>query len=269
MKSIYSIAAFSAFSAILAQEPVEDERSLTLSQAFEALDQELDERKFSAIVDMAYHKLEGNPNFMVETVHDGKNKRKNFAYMLQGYGCHCFPNGKASVGGKGKPVDALDEACRALYRCHKCVDIENPENTCDLDNGGYKYQLNAGGAIGCATPEKTPQCKSDQCSCDRKFAETVFDLWTGNDWSFNQDHWLNPRYVKAAEKNGISVFDYDATCVMGANVTPDACCGDAFPNKVPYNSGMKECCSVAAKPYNAATDVCCDSGVQSAAKGCF
>merc|ERR1711990_1183667 len=73
---------------------------------------------------MAYHKLEGNANFMVETVHDGKNKRKNFAYMLQGYGCHCFPNGKASVGGKSKPVDALDEACRALYRCHKCVDIE-------------------------------------------------------------------------------------------------------------------------------------------------
>lgn len=263
MKVTYTLAALSTSATIMAQNDLID-------ATFLDLDEVLDERKFSAIVDMAYHKLENHPDFLVEYVHASKNKRKNFAYMLQGYGCHCFPAQKSTVGGKGKPVDALDEACRALYRCHKCVDIESP-GVCDLDNGGYKYQLNAGGDIGCATPDKTPQCKSDQCSCDRHFADTVFDLWVGagSTWTFNADYWLNQRYVKNAEDNGIAVFDRDATCVMGANVTPNACCGDAFPNKVPYNSDMKECCGVAAKPYNAATDVCCANGVQSAARGCF
>jgi len=37
MKSIYNIAALSALSAILAQEAIEDERSLTLAQTFDAL----------------------------------------------------------------------------------------------------------------------------------------------------------------------------------------------------------------------------------------
>lgn len=267
MKSFYTLAAFST-SQILAQ--MNELQKDNMDSVFQILENEMEQRKFSAIVDMAYHKLEDHPNFLVDMVHASKNKRKNFSYMLQGYGCHCFPNNKSTVGGKGKPVDALDEACRALYRCHKCVDIESP-GECDVDNGGYKYQLNDNGAIGCASTDKAPQCKEDQCSCDRKFAETVYDLWVGagSTWSYNADNWLNPRYVKMAEDNGLPIFDKDATCVMGANVTPNACCGDNFPNKVPYNSDVKECCSVVAKSYNAATDVCCDDGVQSAARGCF
>lgn len=261
MKVTYAIASLSS-SLVLANEAFEN----TLN----GLGEELDPKKFSSIVDMAYHMLENEPNFMVDTVNTNRNKRKNFSYMLQGYGCHCFPTHKSTIGGKGAPVDALDEACRALYRCHKCIDIEAP-GECDTDQGGYKYQLIADGSVGCDSPDKKKDCQEHQCQCDRHFAETVRDLWVdpASTWTFNPDYWLNPRYVKEAEDAGIPVFDSDATCVMGANVTPNACCGDSYPNKVPYADTTKACCAVVSKPYNSAIDVCCATGVESAARGCF
>lgn len=260
MKAVYTLAAFSSAALVFADDDA-------LDAALDALEDDVDPKKFSSIIDMAFHKLDGHPDFAISTVNPARNTRKNFSYMLQDYGCHCFPSHKSIVGGRGKPKDALDEACRALYRCHKCVDIEAP-GVCEAE-GGYKYQLLAGGAVGCQSPDKKPECKTHQCSCDRAFAETVFDLWTGGAWSFDTNFWLNPRYQKIATDAGTPLFDYNAECQIGANVTPDACCGDAFPNKVPYNSGDKSCCSVVAKPYNAATDICCVDSVQSVGRGCF
>jgi len=217
---------------------------------------------------MAYHKLDGHPKFNVDSVNAARNTRKNFSYMLQDYGCHCFPNHKSIAGGRGKPKDALDEACRALYRCHKCVDIESP-GECDFD-GGYKYTLKANGDVGCSASDKFPECKTHQCQCDREFADTVFDLWTGDDWTYDPNLWLNPRYVKEAEDAGDPIFDFDNQCQMGFNQTPDACCGSAFPFKVPYNSAEFSCCSEVSKPYNSGINECCGvDGVKNIADGCF
>jgi len=261
MKTFYTLTAFAATMAYA------DDAALDAALA-DINENEVDEKKFSAIVDMAFHKLDGHPSFNVDVVNANRNTRKNFSYMLQDYGCHCFPNHKSISGGRGKPKDALDEACRALYRCHKCVDIESP-GVCEAD-GGYKYQLKSAGDIGCTASDKFPDCKTQQCQCDREFADSVFDLWTGNDWTYDSNLWLNPRYVKAAEDMGVQVFDFDAECQMGFNQTPDACCGDAFPNKVPYNSNDFGCCSAVSKPFNANLNVCCDAdGVKNIADGCF
>ena len=68
---------------------------------------------------------------------------------------------------------------------------------------------------------------------------------------------------------GTPVFDMAATCVAtGANDQPDACCGDAFPNKIPYASTARSCCSASAKTYDPVTATCCPDGTIKAPGAC-
>jgi len=234
------------------------------------LSEEVDPRKYTGIMDMAFHKLRDHPDFLPTT--DASQKRKIFQKMIENYGCHCFPQHKSTAGGWGKPVDAMDEACRSLYRCQKCVNIEYP-GACDTIDGGYKYDLiaDADKSVSCDAPPRIKECASQQCSCDREFANQIYSIWVESSWEHNPHYWHHPANMKIKAKNGDPVFDRDATCKMGNNVAPDACCGDSYPNKVPYNTNEKACCNSAAKAYNAAMEICCDSEgtVVNASKGCF
>lgn len=225
-------------------------------------------RKYTSIMDMAFHKLKQHPDFLPNVA--ASERRKTFQKMIENYGCHCFPQHKSTAGGWGKPVDEMDEACRSLYRCQKCINLEFPEQ-CDTIDGGYKFQLeeDLDRSIGCEAPPKTKTCASHMCSCDRAFAERVYSLWVESDWQHNPLYWLHPANVKYLQKNASPVFDRTNVCTIGGNVTPDACCGANYPNKVPYNSEQKECCSPAAKAYNPAMEVCCEDRVVSASKGCY
>jgi len=236
-----------------------------------AASEEPDEKKFQSIIDMTFHKLENHPDFLpILKESDSWSKRKAFQKMMSNYGCHCFPTHKSTIGGKGVPVDELDEACRSLYRCHKCINIEDP-GSCDTDEGGYKYGLEAAGNINCdVSPSSKRDCQFNQCKCDAHFAQTVFELWTNGAWSYNANYWTNGRYIKNAERDGLAVFDPAISCVMGMNVTPDACCGSDYPNKVPYNQGQRDCCVSAVATYNPVTHQCCEKEgeVKSSSRDC-
>lgn len=250
----------------------------SFDQAMDDIDKQVEQKKFSNIIDMTYHKLEDNVNFQAilsaNTANPNRNARKNFSYMMSNYGCHCFPNHKSTIGGKGKPVDELDSVCRSLYRCYRCIDIENPNGECDTDQGGYKYGLednNGSKDVNCDIMwNKTPMCKTHQCQCDRQFAESVASLFNdGSTWNFNPDFWLNPKYVKRAEANGDPIFDADTVCSAMVSPPADACCGASFPDKVPYNSGSRECCVAANRPYSMMSEECCDDGTVVEAGKCL
>jgi len=245
-------------------------------------DAPLEGRKFISIIDMAFHRLENEPSFLQDTYSQNQNTfdtlgasktmRQVFQSMLTNYGCHCFPQHKSTKGGKGPAVDQLDEACRTLYRCHRCIDIEDP-GQCDTDQGGYNYEKLPNGQLNCDIPSRNkPECQTNQCLCDAKFADTVYDLFmnTNNDnWAFDTNYWLHGKYVKIADKNGIPVFDKNAACQAGVSSTPNKCCGDAYPDKQPYNDNDRQCCSQANKLYNPMTHECCvSSGKVSTAGAC-
>ena len=125
-------------------------------------------RKFSAIVDMIMS--------TITTSHDAGLMSK----MIQNYGCHCFPGYTRSTGGLGAPVDDLDNECRKLYRCKKCVNIEFPGAVSDVDQGKYKYNIDsATGTINCGA--NTEAGKLAQCECDKEFA---IELGTENKVKF-------------------------------------------------------------------------------------
>ena len=239
------------------------------------IDNQVEQKKFSNIIDMAYHKLENNIKFQLilqlNTANPTRNARKNFSYMVSNYGCHCFPNFKSTIGGKGKPVDQLDEVCRSLFRCYRCIDIESDEyGSCDTNQGGYKYGLlenddgngNVNRDINCDTMfNKSPMCKTHQCQCDRQFADSLAALFEdGSNWAYNPDYWLNPKYVKRAEANGDPVFDKNASCDAVASPPADRCCGADYPFKIPYDSQNRECCESANKSYDFFAQECCDDG---------
>lgn len=209
----------------------------------------LEARKFNHIINMAFTRLEDHPNFLpLFQFGDKRSKRKAFTRMMMNYGCHCFPSNKSTVGGKGTPVDELDDACRTLYKCHKCVDIEH-DSACQTDNGDYRYEIDpSDNSVTCTNDinkHENAQCKIDLCECESKFVDNIYDIWVGEDstWSYNSDFWLDSKWVKNVEKGGQEIFDREGTCVITyQNIEADQCCGE-FPNIVPYSSSEKNCCA--------------------------
>ena len=243
-------------------------------------------RKYTQIVDLIWHKLENHENFNIDNLYisdDKKNLKKNLVAMIENYGCHCFPTNKSLVGGKGAPRDALDNACRALSRCHKCVEMDfldedTFEPICQPDTDGYKYTLvEENREIICEESPRHHVCTNRQCQCDRQFAETVFDLFTNqnqgegvSDWNFNPSFWLNNRYIKEMNNSGLDnqLFDFESSCATTNEKSSanDACCGD-YPLRRPYSSSKKQCCNnLVIHPL---FKECCEEGAAELGSGCF
>jgi len=52
----------------------------------------------------------------------GRNRNnKSFIRELFNYGCHCYPGGSKNIlkGGRGKPLDAIDQYCQQHKICYK------------------------------------------------------------------------------------------------------------------------------------------------------
>jgi len=210
-------------------------------------------RKFSAIVDMIAYTL--------TTTHEPSVLSK----MIQNYGCHCFPGYTRSTGGLGAPVDDLDNECRKLYRCKKCVNIEFPGAVLDVDQGKYKYSVNSVTGINCNA--NTEAGKLAQCECDKEFAIELGTFW--QDSNYNKHYWTNTKNVNQLANAGTPIFDKSSTCIAtGANDAPDACCGDSFPSKIPYSTTTRSCCSASAKTYDPVTSTCCMDGTIKAPGAC-
>ena len=155
-------------------------------------------RRFNSMSDMVYRHI-------IATNRGGSYNPKQIEEKLQNYGCYCFPKNSRNVAkNKGAPVDKMDQLCRMLSQCHRCIyDYDYVDDECDFF-GKYKYDVNANnGIISCLPGNRG--CQSSQCECDKEFARRIVDLWVADDsFEFDNFFWLNKNNV--GDKFSYSAF---------------------------------------------------------------
>jgi len=177
--------------------------------------------------------------------------------QIQNYGCHCFPGGEQLAGGQGAAVDAQDDACRTLARCHKCVSMDHGITPKEKYRWHFKN-----GDIDCGRNlEQGNQEKYDLCQCDADFARSIGQFWDDN--TFNNFYWLSPKQMKKPlskrDPEHQVKFDHSSVCLANEINRADSCCG-TYPNRYPYNSASSVQCCKAANLFNSAVSDCCDDG---------
>ena len=155
-----------------------------------------------------YNSIAGMTHIKTKT----KISRDKFGQRLRKYGCHCFPRDDKAAGGVGPPIDELDQLCKELYQCHRCVNIEFPDDNIDVNDGRYSWDLITGDQISCDNNRNFG--RKALCQCDLDFAEKVGKLWQEQDLdsNFNFYYWLNEKNQKNRE-----TFSYEDTCVNYGN----------------------------------------------------
>jgi len=206
--------------------------------------------------------------------------RKVLYGRLSNYGCWCDPNQGLLQARNGFVADPMDQACKDLFQCQKCLPIEHGEScpSADGNNREYKYRYNSEDEVSGISCDhhKNDQCGNDKCSCAKRFAETVASLWGEGDWQWDNAYWLNKNFVKRVlknrphrntdsdrwfEKDNFELFDWSFNCALGTASPQNeiACCG-VFPNIKPYNADSRLCCPAASRAYEPHTQTCCDDG---------
>lgn len=179
---------------------------------------------------------------------------KELFKMIQNYGCHCFPGLSKIAGGAGPSQDGLDDLCRTLARCHKCIEFDHSTSLSpewDSDIGKYRWDLNADGSLSCAA--NTDQHKFDLCTCDSAYASALGAIW--DDATFDYTKWNN-------KHNQLYNFDADNICVRPGTANADDCCG-SYPTRYPYDSSNRDCCDASGKTYGPSEDCCIDGSIVS------
>ena len=116
---------------------------------------------------------------------DKFNERKYWAY-----GCHCFIHANMGKMGKGKPVDGLDNKCKAWKDCQKCV-REKHGDTCigEWVRYTWKFATNSNAFI---SRDPAGSCQRELFECDLQFVKDTFaqkeqfsndyhEFWSGFD----------------------------------------------------------------------------------------
>jgi len=182
-------------------------------------------RKFSHIVKMVHNRIA-----KAGSSWDSKTVSKRLA----NYACHCFPGNSRIAGGAGPAQDGIDSACKTLAKCHKCISsdygISAITSEWDENIGKYRWSEDSNGELSCANNDD--QYKADLCECDAAFANELGASWDDSNW--NNSLW-------GGRKNNDYALDYDNTCVGSQGAQQTECCG-SYPNRMPYNVAMQECC---------------------------
>ena len=115
------------------------------------------------------------------------------------------------------------------------------------------YIITPSGEINCS--DNSNACKKSTCECDAEFARKLSQTWIDQRW--NTFYWTHKKQQK-----DVATMDYENSCSSSGNnnAASDACCGDSYPNRFPYSSINKSCCSKSGKLYNSAVQTCCDDG---------
>merc|ERR1711937_232525 len=143
----------------------------------------------------------------------GKNAFDDRKYWA--YGCHCFLLGDRPMSemGKGKPVDALDNKCKAYKDCQKCV-REKHGDQCIGEFVRYTWRY--------ATKRSQFESADEAGSCERELFEC--DLQLVKD-TFAQKDVFNKDYHGFWSTIGFDHED-DSSCPSGGSSPVEhQCCG--------------------------------------------
>merc|ERR1712156_89102 len=112
----------------------------------------------------------------------GKDKFDERKYWT--YGCHCFLLGDRPMSemGKGKPVDALDNKCKAYKDCQKCVRAKHGDQCIgEFVRYTWKYSSKVGDFV---SANDEGSCERELYECDVQFVKDTF----ANKDVFNEDY---------------------------------------------------------------------------------
>jgi len=88
------------------------------------------------------------------------------------YGCNCLILGDRPMSdpGYGRPVDKLDNVCKAYKDCQKCVQKQFGA-ACVGELVRYKWKKTRKGEIQCTNDPNT--CERALCECDNKYTSEI------------------------------------------------------------------------------------------------
>jgi hypothetical protein len=160
----------------------------------------------------------------------GKSKFDDRKYWT--YGCHCLMLGDRPMSemGAGKPVDALDNKCKAYKDCQKCV-REKHGDTCIGEFVRYTWRY--------ATKRQAFESKNAPGSCERELFEC--DLQFVKDTYSTKDVWTED-YHLFWSKTGWDNEDAN-NCPSGGNGPVEhQCCGGHTSPYYWINLNKFQCC---------------------------
>ena len=166
------------------------------------------------------------------------------------YGCWC--NFGANLGsGNGSPVNELDEACRKMQLCTKCVRKDHQD--CDIEtksyNATFAWSIDQESLVAdCKASNPGDECATHICCCELQLISDILDLmWQGIAYDDQYKH-----------SEG---WDRVENCNTPGNNSGDGnreCCGQ-YPGRFLYNSNVQQCCDNKFT-YNPLMMDCCDNG---------
>jgi len=165
------------------------------------------------------------------------------------YGCWCdIANGLRA--GAGKPVNALDSACRDLHRNYDCMTFDDPtclprELDASSENPEYKLPISALSPLTtpeaeCADYNAINTCAYKTCVVEAQFLRTTVSPVHAGDFD-----WIDMWNDKSIEHTPAGQFDPSAAqCFNDSPNTPNdkQCCGE-HPSRFPYNTYRVQCCN--------------------------
>jgi len=177
--------------------------------------------------------------------------------LIWNYGCYCSFNENAKdTRPTGRPRDELDELCKDLHQCLRCVSMDN--GLCDPYTVEWSAVINFGQSMESAcVHESQPEgtCAHGTCCCMVDF----YFHFLNNPIQLDQ---VTDEYSHANE------FDHDAECLCNPNEGPCGgtggneieCCGLSPMTRRPYRVGGRTDCCENKNIYNIDRLQCCDDG---------
>jgi len=154
------------------------------------------------------------------------------------YGCHCMLLGDRPMSqmGKGSPVDALDNRCKAYKDCQKCV-REKHGDDCIGEFITYTWRWNS--RLGqLQSKDAEGSCARELMECDKKFVEDTFQT---------KDVFSKQYHAFYAVQEGFPAWegpDDDDNCPTGGSGPVDhECCGGGKTYYTWMNKNTQECCA--------------------------
>lgn len=199
-----------------------------------------------------------------------KKPAKNFIREFKRYGCHCWPKGRITLGGQGKPVDDVDRTCKRLFNCHRCLQITT-EGKCNPNEFQYRVRgkdTDGERIIHCdGNAENT--CQRSLCECDLAFARDLAREMDSESYSPSNSKWQgfnSNNECRAAEmlnaRSKIQPKEYETPTELKTH-NGWACCGENYKNFTPYKpSKGARCCNIGSsfQTYVLDKQDCCADG---------
>ena len=148
-----------------------------------------------------------------------------------GYGCHCFMVGDRPMSeiGHGKPVDALDSACRLWKDCQKCV-RENHGDTCIGEFVKYTWKFSS--KLQTFVMMNQPgTCERELSECDLKF---VYNTYNNKDLYNDQYNYFYGGFDKNDRQ--------DSCTSTPGNPVEHQCCGGYTSAWYWMSTNKQQCC---------------------------